>query len=173
MGDYRKPMLTLWSTFDYTHLLSWQDESSSSHMNCLAWNPMRANEFCVGCSYACIRFCTIIEQRNDTNLRLQVVNGQIPSSISEHTKNICEITSCVYLISNPLLVLCSTNGGFVTCWNILTNSCLLHWKADSNEICYMATIKHKLLTGSSAGCLRLWNTENLENNLGQTNTNNS
>ena len=31
----------------------------------------------------------------------------------------------------------------------------------------MATIKHKLITGSSNGCLRLWNTENLEANLGQ------
>ncbi|CAF3845969.1 unnamed protein product [Rotaria magnacalcarata] len=71
------------------------------------------------------------------------------------------------------LVLCSTNCGFVTCWNTRTNSCLLHWKADSNEICYMTAIKYKLLTGSSSGCLRLWNIENLEVNLGQTKNNDS
>ncbi|CAF3669977.1 unnamed protein product [Rotaria sp. Silwood1] len=173
MGDYRKPLLSLWSTHDYTNLLNWQDESSSIYMNCLAWNPMRANEFCLGCSNSCIRFCSIIEQTNETNIRLQVINGQIPLSINEHIKNSCEITSCVYLISNSQLVLCSTNSGFVTCWNTRTNSCLLHWKADSNEICYMTTIKYKLLTGSSNGCLRLWNIENLEVNLGQTNNNDS
>jgi WD40 repeat protein len=173
MGDYRKPLLTLWSTNDYTSLLNWQDESSLSYTNCLAWNSMRANEFCLGGSNGIIRFCTIIEQTNDTNLRLQVINKQIPSSIIDHTKKICEITSCVYLISNTNLVLCSTNSGFITCWNSRTNTCLLHWKADSNEICYMATIKHKLLTGSSNGCLRLWNTENLEANLGQANINDS
>ncbi|CAF5207282.1 unnamed protein product, partial [Rotaria magnacalcarata] len=55
IGDYRKPMLTLWSTHDYTNLLNWQDESSpSSYMNCLAWNSSRANEFCLGCSNGCI-----------------------------------------------------------------------------------------------------------------------
>jgi WD40 repeat protein len=166
MGDYRKPLLTLWSTNDYTSLLNWQDESSFSYINCLAWNPMRANEFCLGCSNGIIRFCTIIEQ---TNIRLQVVNGQIPLSINETMKKICEITSCVYLISSTNLVLCSTNSGFITCWNSRTNTCLLHWKADANEICYMTTIKHKLLTGSSTGCLKLWNTENLEDNLGKTN----
>ncbi|CAF3644159.1 unnamed protein product [Adineta steineri] len=166
MGDYRKAHLTLWSTQDFTSLLNWSDESSSAYINCLAWNPMRANEFCLGCSNNLIRFCTIIEQTNNSNLKLQVINGQMPSSISESTKKICEITSCIYLISTTNLVLCSTNCGFITCWNTRTNTCLLHWKADANEICYMATIKHKLITGSSTGCLRLWNTENLEVNLG-------
>jgi WD40 repeat protein len=174
VGDYRKPVLTLWSTQDYTNLLNWQDEtSSSSYMNCLSWNPMRANEFCLGCSNNLIRFCTIIEQTNETNTRLQVVNGQIPTSISEHSKKTCDITACVYLISSTNLVLCSTNYGFITCWDTRTNNCLLHWKADSNEICFMATIKHKLITGSSSGCLRLWNTENLETNLRQGNITNS
>ncbi|CAF3749629.1 unnamed protein product, partial [Rotaria sordida] len=125
MDDYRKPLLSLWSTHDYTNLLNWQDESSSIYMNCLAWNPMRTNEFCLDCS-------------ND------FVNGQIPLSISEHTKNSCEITLCVYLISNSHLVLCSTNSSFVTCWNTRRNLCLLHWKADSNEICYMTTNEFQL-----------------------------
>ncbi|CAF0756991.1 unnamed protein product [Adineta ricciae] len=173
VGDYRKPQLTLWSTQDFTNLLNWQDESSSSYINCLTWNPMRANEFCLGCSNNLIRFCTIIEQTNDTNLRLQVVNGQVPPSISEHAKKICEITACTYLISSTNLVLCSTNCGFVTCWNTRTNVCLLHWKADGNEICYMSSIKHQLITGSSTGCLRLWNTENLEINLGLPNMSDS
>ncbi|CAF1149478.1 unnamed protein product [Rotaria sordida] len=47
-----------------------QDESSSIYMNCLAWNPMRTNEFCLDCSNDCIRFCTIIEQTNYTNIQL-------------------------------------------------------------------------------------------------------
>ena len=169
LGDYRKPQLTLWSTQDYTHLLNWEDESSSSYINCLAWNPMRANEFCLGGSKGLVRFCTIVEPSNETNVRLQVINEQIPSSISDQTKKSSDITACVYLISATNLVLCSTNCGFVTCWNSRTNTCLLHWKADGNEICYMATIKHRLITGSSTGCLRLWNTECLESNLAQPN----
>jgi len=172
IGDYRKSLLTLWSTHDYTNILNWQDESSLSYINCFSWNPMRANEFCLGCSNNLIRFCTIIEQTNNTNVRLQIINGQIPSSISEQLKKTCEITACIYLISSINLVLCSTNYGFITCWDTRTNICLLHWKADSNEICFMATIKYKLITGSSNGCLRLWNTESLEMNLGQGNTSN-
>lgn len=173
MGDYRKPMITLWSTQDYTNLLNWEDESSSTYINCLSWNPMRANEFTLGCSNGRVRFCTIIEQTNDTNLRLQVANGQVPLSITEHTKVSCEITSCAYFISNSQIVLCATNCGFITCWSTRNNSCLLHWKADSNEICFMTTIKHKLLTGSSTGCLRLWNIESLETHLGQSNSSDS
>jgi WD40 repeat protein len=168
MGDYRKAQLTLWSTQDYTSLLQWQDDSSSSYINCLTWNPMRANEFCLGGSKGIVHFCTIIEQTNDSSVRLQVINGQIPSSISEHTKMTCDVTSCNYLLSTNNLVLCATNCGFITCWNSRTNTCLVHWKADANEICYMSTIKNRLITGSSTGCLRLWNTESLEVNLGQT-----
>ena len=175
MGDYRKPLLTLWSANDYVNLLNWQDESpsSSSYINCLAWNPMRANEFVLGSSNNLIRFCTIIEQTNENNIRLQVVNGQLPSSLNEHAKKTCEITACAYLMSSTNLVLCSTNYGFIICWDTRTNNCLLHWKADANEICFMTTIKHKLITGSSTGCLRLWNTENLESNLTQGNLSHS
>lgn len=174
MGDYRKPLLTLWSAIDYVNLLNWQDESPAlSYINCLAWNPMRANEFVLGSSNNLIRFCTIIEQTNENNIRLQVVNGQLPSSLSEHAKKTCEVTACAYLMSSTNLVLCSTNYGFITCWDTRTNNCLLHWKADANEICFMTTIKHKLITGSSTGCLRLWNTEQLENNLTQGNLSHS
>ena len=154
-------------------MLTWQDESSSAYVNCLAWNPMRANEFCLGGSSGIVYFCNIVEQSNEANLRLQVVRGHLPSSISEQASKASDITACAYLLSITNLLLCSTNGGFVTCWNSRTNACLLHWKADSNEICYMATVKHRLLTGSSTGCLRLWNTENLEANLGQANTRDS
>ena len=172
IGDYRKCLLSLWSTNDYTNILNWQDESSlsSSYINCFSWNPMRANEFCLGCSNNLIRFCTIIEQ---TNFRLQVINKQIPSSLNDNIKKLCEITACSYLLSTTNFILCSTNNGFVTCWDTHTNNCVLHWKADSNEICFMTTIKYKLITGSSNGCLRLWNTETLENYLGQGNLNNS
>lgn len=173
VGDYRKPQLILWSTQDFTSLLTWQDEASSAYINCFTWNPMRANEFTLGCSNSLIRFCTIIEQTSSTNLRLQVVNGLVPSSITEHAKKTCEITACAYLISNTSVVLCATNSGFVTCWSTRTNACLLHWKADSNEICYMAAIKHRLITGSASGCLRLWSTESLEANLESTNANES
>ena len=168
LGDYRRAQITLWSTQDFTSLLHWEDDSPSySYLNCLAWNPLRANEFSLGGSKGLIRFCTLVEQPSDHSIRLQVINGQIPSSISEHSKKPAEITACVYLTSTVNLLLCSTNSGFITCWNTRTNSCLLHWKADANEISFMTTIKSKLITGSSTGGLRLWNTEGLELNLAQ------
>jgi WD40 repeat protein len=166
-------MLTLWSTNNYSHLLNWQDDFSTSYINCLSWNPIRPNEFCLGSSHNTIRFCTINEQTDDNNISLQVVNGKLPLLINEHTKESCDITACVYLTSTVNLVLCATNSGFITCWNSRLCLCILQWKADSNEICYMGTIKHKLLTGSSKGCLKLWNIENLEMNLGQLNTTDS
>lgn len=131
---------------------------------------MRANELVLGCSNNLIRFCTILEPTGEnSHTRLQVVNGQIPSSLNEQLKKSSEITACVYLISSNNLVLCSTNFGFITCWNTRTHTCLLHWKADANEICFMAAIKHKLITGSTTGCLKLWNTENLETNNANSN----
>lgn len=168
IGNYRKPMLTLWSTNNYSHLLNWQNESSLSYINCLAWNPLRTNEFCLGSTHGIIHFCTINEQIDDTDLRLQVIKREIPILLNEHT-----ITSCIYLTTNSNLILCATNSGVITCWNSRLCLCVLHWKADINEICYMSSINHKLLTGSSIGCLKLCNIENLESNLGQLNSNDS
>ncbi|CAF3688347.1 unnamed protein product [Rotaria sordida] len=170
IGNYRKPMVSLWSKTNHIHLLNWQDVCSSFYINCLAWNPIRTNEFCLGGSHGFIRFCTINEQTDDNKLRLEVVNGQIPLLLNEHTKTSCNITACVYLTSIVNLVLCATNNGLITCWNSRLCLCIFHWKADSNEICYISTTKYKLLTGSSIGCLKLWNIENLETNLGQLNS---
>ncbi|CAF3419659.1 unnamed protein product [Rotaria sp. Silwood1] len=170
IGNYRKPMMSLWSKNNFTHLLNWHDEHSSFYINCLAWNPIRTNEFCLGGSHGFIRFCTIIEQADDKKLHLQVVNEQIPLLLNEHKKTSCDITACVYLTSIVNLVLCATNNGLITCWNSRLSLCILHWKADSNEICYIATTNYKLLTGSSTGCLKLWNIETLETNLGQLNS---
>jgi WD40 repeat protein len=158
LGNYRKPLLTLWSTTNYTNLIHWQDESPSSYLNCLAWNPINTNEFCLGSSNGTIHFCTIIEETN----RLQVINRQINES--------CDITACIYLTSIINLVLCATNSGLITCWNSHLCLCIFHWKGDVNEICYMTTIKHRLVTGSSTGCLKLWNIENLQANLTQLNS---
>jgi WD repeat-containing protein 90 len=165
LGDYRKVQLTLWSTVDYTSLLHWDDESTSNYFNCLAWNPMRANEFALGGCAGSVRFCTIIEPSGENDFRLQVVKGQLPSSISDHHKKTSDVTACAYLISASQYLLCSTDCGFVTCWNTRTNTCVLHWKADNHEIGYMSTIKYRLITGATNGSLRLWNTETLENSL--------
>lgn len=170
VGNHRKAMLTLWSTKDYSHVLNWQDDFSSSYLNCLAWNPLRTNEFCLGGSHGLIHFCTIGEPADDTNLSLHVVKGELPSLLNEHTKSSLDITTCVYLNSTANLVLCATNYGFITCWNSRLCLCILHWKAEMSEICYLATINEKLLTGSTSGCLKLWNLQNLERNLGQVNS---
>ena len=170
IGNYRKPMVTIWSTSNYHRLLNWQDKFSSFYINCLVWNPMLANEFCLGCSHSLIHFCTINERTYNIDQRLQVNKGEVSSLLNEHGKTSCDITACRYITSSLNLVVCATNSGFLTCWNSRLRLCVLHWKADSNEICYLSIAKHKLLTGSSTGCLKLWNIENLEMNLGQLST---
>ena len=168
IGNYRKSMLTLWSTKDYSHLLNWQNDFSPSYLNCLAWNPFRTNEFCLGSSHGLIHFCTINESTDDSATRsLHVVKGETPILLNDHTKSSFDLTTCVYLNSTAHLVLCATNVGFITCWNSRLCLCVLHWRADLNEICYLSTIDGKLLTGSSNGCLKLWTIENLEKNLVQ------
>lgn len=167
IGNYHKSIVTLWSTNNYTRLIDWEDENGSFYINCLAWNPIRTNEFCLGGADGYIRFCTMNEQTDTTKPCLQVINGQISSILNQQTKSSSDVTACVYLTSVVNLVLCATNNGFVTCWNSRLCLCILHWRADLNEICYMATIKFKLLTGSSLGRLKLWNIENLELNFGQ------
>lgn len=164
-------MLTLWSTIDYSHLLNWQNESSLSYINCLAWNPLRTNEFCLGNTHGIIHFCTINDDNDD--VRLQVIKREIPLILNENKKISSDITSCTYLTTNSTLILCATNNGFITCWNSRLFLCILHWKGDSNEICYILSNNSKLLTGSSNGCLKLWNIENLETNIGQINAPNS
>ena len=165
--------MTLWSTKDYSHLLNWQDDFSVSCIHCLAWNPVRPNEFCMGGSRSTIRVCTINEQATEADISLQVVNGAIPLILNGPPKKSCDVTTCNYLASTVNLVLCATNTGFVTCWNSRLCLCVLHWQADSSEISYIATTKHQLLTGSATGCLKLWNIENLEVNLGATNATDS
>ncbi|CAF0733971.1 unnamed protein product [Adineta ricciae] len=173
IGNYRKPTVTIWSTQNYSHLLDWQDDFSVSYINCLTWNPIRLNEFCIGGSQSTIRVCSINEQTDADDISLQVVNGTIPIILNEQTQKSCEITACTYVASTINLVLCATNHGFITCWNSRLCLCVLHWKADSSEISYIASIKDQLLTGSSTGCLKLWNIENLEKNLGHSNTTDS
>lgn len=163
-------MLTVWSTKDYSHLLNWQNDFSSSYINCLAWSSFRTNEFCLGSSHGLVHFCTINEPNDTPTPSLHVVKGEIPLILNEHTKSSSDVTTCIYVNSTANLVLCGTNYGYITCWNSRLCLCVLHWKADVNEICYLSTIDEKLLTGSSNGCLKLWNIQNLENSIGQIET---
>lgn len=168
VGNYRKPILSLWSTKSYLNRLDWQDdESPSSYINCLAWNPKRTHEFCLGSSQGTLHFCTIEEESERVDMRLQVLHGQISPFYSGNAQSTGDVTACVYLPSMMNLVLCATSGGLLTCWNSRLSLCLRHWKIDSNEICFIRANQHKLLTGSSTGCLKLWNIENLQTNLGQ------
>ena len=100
MGDYRKPLLTLWSTNDYTSLLNWQDESSSSYINCLAWNPMRANEFCLGGSMVLFVFVQLLNKQMIQIYDYKLLIDKFHHQLLNIQKRSCEITSCVYLISN-------------------------------------------------------------------------
>ena len=127
---------------------------------------MCTEEFCLGGSSDLVRFCTITDDPTGTQQRLQVAHGQISTNCDRASAGpIRDVTSCLYMTGPMHLVLCATSDGLITCWNSRLSLCLMHWKADTNELCYMRAVKHRLLTGSSTGCLRLWNIEKLETNL--------
>ena len=166
VGNYQRPLVSLWSTRDGTHLLNWQDESSLSYFHCLAWNPMRAEEFCLGGSCDLVRFCTITDGSTGEPQRLQVACAQISSSCDRASGwPGRDVTCCLFLKGLMNLVLCATSNGWITCWNSRLSLRLMHWQADCNELCFMRAVKRQLLTGSSTGCLRLWNIETLETHL--------
>lgn len=168
IGNYQKPILSLWSTDDYRKLCTWQDQSSSlSYLNCLAWNLRSSQEFSIGGSQSVLHFCTI---HDDSQVYLRVLRGQISSLYTSTHKAGCDITSLAYLPSMLNVILCATNDGLITCWNTRLALCLHYWRVDSNEICWMRLTTNRLLTGSASGSLKLWNIESLLNNLGHVNT---
>ena len=59
--------------------------------------------------------------------------------------------SLIYLIR-----LLGTSTGLVSAWDTATNTCFLHWKADSAEITYMKACGDRLLVAGASRGIRLW-----------------
>lgn len=79
---------------------------------------------------------------------------EIPLAICEK-KDDFDFTTIAY--SDSYLLFAATSFGLITVWQTKTNTCFLNWQADTNEIDFLVCIKHRLITGSSKGHVKLWN----------------
>ena len=59
------------------------------------------------------------------------------------------------------MLFAATNFGLITVWNTNAYDCFLNWQADTNELDFLVCIKHRLITGSSRGTIKLWNIESI------------
>jgi WD40 repeat protein len=66
------------------------------------------------------------------------------------------------------MLFAATNFGLVTVWHTKTYNCFLNWQADSNELDFLVCIKHRLITGSSRGAIKLWNIQSIHEIKNQT-----
>ena len=57
---------------------------------------------------------------------------------------------------NDCLLFLGASNGLVSAWDTTTNTCFLHWKADSAEITFMKTRGDRLLVAGASRNIRLW-----------------
>ncbi|XP_053413027.1 WD repeat-containing protein 90 isoform X3 [Nycticebus coucang] len=143
LGDYGDRTLALWNTTTY-------DLVSSTHLpepvHGVAFNPWEADELvCVG--QHAVTFWLLQQHRADINL--QVRRESVPEAVGAD-----ELTSLCY---GPLpLLYCGSSSGQVCVWDTRAGHCFLAWEADDSKIGVLLCSGSRLVSGSSAGRLRLW-----------------
>jgi hypothetical protein len=156
IGDHRT--FNLWKTFDYS-LLTMIENSNYTNIYDLAWNPLKCNEFIFCGKNKLLVQCYIDEKPlNQSSIRFNELD--VPYAIREQQNDRFDFTSISYSTEDYLLY-AATNHGLLTVWNVKTSTCFLNWRADSNEIDCLISMKHKLITGSSKGSLKLWNVSSI------------
>lgn len=151
IGDYKTPSLIIWNTYDYSCLVSMDNLNHVIHD--VAWNPCKCNEF-VMCGQNKMLIVWSLDEKPKRTGSLRSFECEIPLAICDK-KNDFHFTSIAY--NSEYLLFAATNFGLITVWQTKTNSCFLNWQADTNEIDFLVCIKHNLITGSTKGCLKLWN----------------
>uniref|UniRef100_H0WS08 WD repeat-containing protein 90 n=1 Tax=Otolemur garnettii TaxID=30611 RepID=H0WS08_OTOGA len=143
LGDYGDRTLALWSTTTY-HLLSSTRLPEPVHG--VAFNPWEADELvCVG--QHAVTFWLL--QQHGADINLQVRQESVPEAVGAD-----ELTSLCY---GPLpLLYCGSSSGQVCVWDTRAGHCFLAWEADDSEIGMLLCSGSRLVSGSSAGRLRLW-----------------
>ncbi|CAF0967584.1 unnamed protein product [Brachionus calyciflorus] len=156
VSDYMCPSLLIWSTYDYNPMIL--IDTLNYVINDLVWNPYKCNEFVMCGTNKCLLKCEIDEKGYKSGA-INFNEFDIPLAILEINDKF-DFTGLTFGSGEWLFV--ANNYGLVTVWNLKSSSCFLNWKADSNEIDYLVNYKHKLITGSSKGNLKLWNIGNLD-----------
>uniref|UniRef100_A0A8C6KYC9 WD repeat domain 90 n=1 Tax=Nothobranchius furzeri TaxID=105023 RepID=A0A8C6KYC9_NOTFU len=145
VGDFTDPGLALWSSKDFQLVCS---VSMSGPIHDAAFSPSAASHMaCVGSQG--VHFCLIQSQGHN------VKSVAAPAEVGD-----VELTALCYHMDSFLFT--STNKGQVCAWDITTLSCLMVWEADDGEIGVLLCRGNRLLTGSKAHRLRLWDVEALQ-----------
>ncbi|KAF7204596.1 WD repeat-containing protein 90 isoform X2 [Nothobranchius furzeri] len=149
VGDFTDPGLALWSSKDFQLVCS---VSMSGPIHDAAFSPSAASHMaCVGSQG--VHFCLIQSQGHNVDLNVKSVAA--PAEVGD-----VELTALCYHMDSFLFT--STNKGQVCAWDITTLSCLMVWEADDGEIGVLLCRGNRLLTGSKAHRLRLWDVEALQ-----------
>jgi WD40 repeat protein len=143
--------VAVWRVSDYTRLLV-SDCFRDSGLLDLAWSPVKCNEFAVGGRGRLLAVCRLDER---SGCSLQFNELDVPLVVREEHNDKFDFTALAY--SEDYLLFAATNHGLVTVWSVISNSCFLNWQADLNEINVLVSVKHRLVSGSSKGSLKLWN----------------
>ena len=146
--------LIIWKTIDYTELMRVDSIDVSYAIYDVAWNPLRCNELSV-CGRSKLLAVCRLEEKPFGKSALNFSELEVPMVIREQQGDKFDFVSLTY--GEDYLLFAATNHGLVTVWNVKTNNCFLNWQADLNEINVLISTKHKLITGSNKGCLKLWN----------------
>ncbi|CAK8679863.1 unnamed protein product [Clavelina lepadiformis] len=155
MGDYRENALVIWSSFNG---LSSPVILASTHTNSpvhkVVWDPATPNEFVSVGADASVSFWMLDEHGTETTLNVH--EADIPDAIKtdETNERLVHFTSACFGEDHILYV--ASNTGFVSAWDTSTNSCFLHWRADSAEICYMKSRGNRLLVAGASRGAKMW-----------------
>ncbi|XP_065826313.1 WD repeat-containing protein 90-like isoform X2 [Oscarella lobularis] len=153
-GDYAEPVLALWDARDFD-LLTVARCSPAAAFHSIAWNPYVAGEFVtVGSNAAALQFWRI-EEKGD-QVEFNVFEPEIPKEIkrSARKNRFLEFTSLCYADEKTLYV--GSTAGVISAWNLMTNTCCLHWQAEDAEITQIFSNGDYLVCGGVNGKVSLW-----------------
>jgi WD40 repeat protein len=149
-------VIVIWSTYDYAAVCTF--DSISFLVNDISWNPCKCNEFAV-CGLNKSLSIWQIDEKPLRSVSLRHAELEIPIAIDEQHNFEFDFTAIEF--SEEGFLYAATNLGLITVWDAKTKACFLNWRADTNEIDVLVSIKHKLITGSNKGTLKLWNVTNI------------
>lgn len=151
ISDFNSPSLIVWSTYNLNIVASIDKLKKSIHD--ISWDSSKCNEFVTCGERQALNFWILEEKPQNSLLKLH--ECEVPTVVKEHhDSEDFEFTSICY--NSDSLLFAATTHGIITVWDTKTNKCFLYWKADSFEIDTLVIIKHRLITGSSKGSLKLW-----------------
>ncbi|XP_065066075.1 WD repeat-containing protein 90-like [Rhopilema esculentum] len=150
IGDYRECSVVIWSTMDYTVLVS---TFTRYPIHAVSWDPFTMNEFATVGQNGSVLFWLLDETKQQAFLNIH--EAEVPEEIfNDSQESTFDMTSLAYAGASVLYV--GASNGVISAWDTRHNSCFMHWKSDNSEILQMIAEKDKLITGGASNNLCLW-----------------